>query len=320
MKYDKKFRMGAYYLTKRGKAWYRTWVDGRRVKRASLNTDDYDRAVTLLHDWYVGQLKPVEASDDVKLADVFLRYRTNHADKLTSAKRISFSHKQWLDFLGADVTVTAALKIERQEAFMEHLKDSYAAGTIKRTMTDGRSALNRAWRRGELTRMPNVLMPKVGKVPPKGRPLSIDELAKLYQASNPNMQRFIKWSLGTAARPDAILDLDYVQVRDGLINLLPEGREQTKKVRPIVRQPCQLATTLSEGPVVSFHGDAVKSIRTAWRLARTRAGLDAKVQPYSLRHTCARWMRQQGVDAWQVATQLGHKLEGMSTTEIYTAY
>ena len=187
VKYDKRFRMGAYYLTQRGKAWYRTWLDGRVVRRASLNTDDHAQAIQLLTDWYVAQLRPVEAPQAAKLADVFLRYRARHSAVLTSAKRIKWSHDLWLAFHGNDVTVGVALKIERQEAFMAHLKEKYAAGTIKRTMTDGRSALNRAWRRGELTSQPNVLMPKVGKVQPKGRPLSVEELAKLYAASNANM-------------------------------------------------------------------------------------------------------------------------------------
>jgi integrase len=320
LKYEKRFRVGKYYLSKRGPAWYRTWVDGRRVHRVSLHTSDYEQACQLLTDWFVREVSPRQDKPDIRLADVFTRYRAKHGDKLVSGKRIAWSHGLWLDFHGQEVSVTDALKIDRQEAFIEHLRDKYSPGTIKRTMTDARSALNRAWRRGELPSQPNVLMPKVGKPQPKGRPLSVDELARLYQTSNPSMREFIKWSLGTAARPDAILDLDYRQVQDGLINLLPDGREQTKKVRPIVRCPSFVACEGSEGPVVSFHGERVKSIRTAWRLARKRAGLDDKVQPYSLRHTCARWMRQQGVDAWQVATQLGHKLEGMSTTEIYTAY
>jgi integrase len=53
-------------------------------------------------------------------------------------------------------------------------------------------------------------------------------------------------------------------------------------------------------------------------VARDAAGLDARVTPYSLRHTAARWMRQQRVSEWDVATQLGHKRPG--STETYTAY
>ena len=53
---------------------------------------------------------------------------------------------------------------------------------------------------------------------------------------------------------------------------------------------------------------------------REAANLDARVVPYSLRHTLARWLRSQGVEAFQVSSQLGHRTEGASTTEIYAPY
>jgi integrase len=62
----------------------------------------------------------------------------------------------------------------------------------------------------------------------------------------------------------------------------------------------------------------VASIKRAWNVAREAAGLDERVTPYSLRHTAARWMRQQRASEWDVATQLGHKRPG--TTETYIAF
>ena len=51
-----------------------------------------------------------------------------------------------------------------------------------------------------------------------------------------------------------------------------------------------------------------------------RADLDAEVNPYSLRHTMARWLRKEGVPAWEVAAQLGHKQREFNTTEIYAPF
>ena len=48
--------------------------------------------------------------------------------------------------------------------------------------------------------------------------------------------------------------------------------------------------------------------------------LGGQVQPYSLRHTVARWLRKEGVPAWQVAAQLGHSVSAHSMTERYASY
>jgi hypothetical protein len=53
---------------------------------------------------------------------------------------------------------------------------------------------------------------------------------------------------------------------------------------------------------------------------REAAELDATVNPYSIRHTVARWMRQNGVPAWEVAAQLGHKSRDYRTAELYAAF
>ena len=61
-------------------------------------------------------------------------------------------------------------------------------------------------------------------------------------------------------------------------------------------------------------------INKAWRGMREAAGLEGDVNPYSVRHTVARWMRQHGVPAWEVAAQLGHKSREYRTTELYAAF
>ncbi|MEA2829489.1 MAG: hypothetical protein QOF22_237, partial [Bradyrhizobium sp.] len=99
------------------------------------------------------------------------------------------------------------------------------------------------------------------------------------------------------------------------------GRTQTKKRRPVVKMPpflhAVLWTRRGEGPVISYEGKAVKSVRTAWRQARKRAGLDPSVTLYSWRHTLSRWMRSRGVDKWEVQGQLGHR---GGVTERYAEY
>jgi len=163
-----------------------------------------------------------------------------------------------------------------------------------------------------------------------GRPMELEEVARLFDAAGTESLRlFIIYALATGARPDAILDLSLAQcdVKNRLINLLPEGREQTTKHRPIVKIP-EVIVPLTERLIatdgkqfVIGNGDKPqKSIRRAWRNARAASNLDDRVQPYGLRHTIARWLRQAGVDAWQVSAQLGHKRSELSITEIYAPH
>jgi hypothetical protein len=88
-------------------------------------------------------------------------------------------------------------------------------------------------------------------------------------------------------------------------------------INPLGEQTEPVAVRRGEGPVISFEGKAVKSVRTAWRQARKRAGLDSSVTLYSWRHTLSRWMRSHGVDKWEVQGQLGHR---GGVTERYAEY
>ena len=114
-------------------------------------------------------------------------------------------------------------------------------------------------------------------------------------------------------------DTAQLDFENRLIELNPHGRMQTKKIRPIVKMPETLALVLEGAPndhLFTYKGKPVKCVRTAWRNLRDKCGLDDAVQPYSLRHTMARWLRKSGVSAWETAAQLGHKSREHRTTEI----
>jgi hypothetical protein len=150
--------------------------------------------------------------------------------------------------------------------------------------------------------------------------MEIEELRLFYHtAQTEHLRRFILWVLGTAARPSAVLDLhsDQIDAKNGVIDLNPRGRKQTKKIRPAVKLPRQLAPMITEGFQIVFRGRRVSSIKNAWRKQRARCHFDDMVNPYSLRHTIARHLRASGVPAWDVSAQLGHKKKERSITEIY---
>jgi integrase len=182
------------------------------------------------------------------LAEVFVRHYSQHAEKLQSYKRVRYSLELWLEFFG-EAAVSDLHDIARQEAFHDWLrKKNLSPGSINRTLADGRSAINRAWKRGEVVSVPFVQTVEAKKnAPPMGRPLDVKEIAALIDAAPARLRDFIFWMVGTGARPDAILDLTWEQVnrRDGVVQLNPPGRPQTSKYRPSVRLPKNLLPLVS---------------------------------------------------------------------------
>jgi integrase len=62
---------------------------------------------------------------------------------------------------------------------------------------------------------------------------------------------------------------------------------------------------LARKVVVEWNGNAVKSVRKGFEAAVRAAGLGADVTPHILRHTCATWLMQKGVNLWDAAGFLG---------------
>ncbi len=322
----REFQVGDYWLSQRdgSPAWYRTSYDAktRRTSRVSLGTESLEQAQVALTEWYLLNRKPVdEAPQEALLADVLRRYYSEHGSKTRSKAQANVAVNHWLDFWET-ATVADVRDIKKQEEFHAYLfKRDITPAAVNRIIGVGKAALNRAWKRGELQQPPYVARVKETTVAPRGRPMTVDELRLLYHHASPHLKTFIRWMLGTAARPEAIVTLHSSQVShaDKTIRLNPEGRAQNKKRRPVIRLPDALAGEKFDGLLISFKGEAVGSIKTAWAAARRRADLDEECKPYSLRHTASKWMRKHGVSMDEVGQQLGHREKGNAVTSIYTA-
>ena len=330
------FQVGNYWLSQRSgsPAWYRTWfdVDSRQTRRISLGTADFVEAKQRLTDWFI--LENTKTKDPialVTLAEVFARFYEHHGQTLVSASDIRRTLTYWLDFHG-EATVADATEQATQRRFSDWLskEKGLAPSSVRRALLTGKSALNWAWKRGEIEQPPYIALVAPPKPKPKGRPLEIEEVARLFACCQQvHVAVFMAFMLGTAGRTTAVMELtlDQIDLRRGLIDLNPPGRQQNNKYRPQVRLPDQLrpyierrAASGKDGSLVTIGGQSVQSVKKAWRTLRTAAEMDAEVQAYSLRHTMARWLRLQSVPAWEVAAQLGHKAAEYSTTEIYAPF
>jgi integrase len=324
------FQVGDWWLSQRdgSPAWYATFYDAaaKRSRRISLGTDHFEQARQRLLERYLDEHRPQQApAETVALADIVLDYHKKHGSEARSAVSIRKSCAYWVEFFG-DASIAEATKPPRLDAFIAYLTaQGHATAYVQRILGVGKAALRRAWQRGEIASAPYIPSIKVEYGEPLGRPLKVPELAALLTAAPNHLRLMLMILIGTACRPEAALQLTGAQLdfEDRLIDLNPRGRAQTKKFRPVVKMPDALATTLlhaSEGRLITFRGQPVIKINKAWRGMREAAGLESDVNPYSVRHTVARWMRQHGVPAWEVAAQLGHKSRDYRTTELYAAF
>ena len=319
-RYSKGFRCGEWYLSKRDNSdtWYRTRGTGGKSERISLQTTDEQEAKRRLVAWYAAHGEgPLDRA--ATLSEVLLGYYEGHGKFIVSADDVRISSRYWLDFFG-DVPAPDVSGHEPITRFKGWLKrKGHSDNYVNRVLSVGRAALMRAYERGLIKHPPIVKGIKGAEGPPRGRPLEPHEIRHLLQGPE-HLRRFVLLSLATGARPDAVLGLEWEQIGATSIHLNPVGRTQTKKRRAVVPVCPALAELLiswgrSSGPVITFRGRRLRRIKTTWEKARV--GLSEGCNPYSLRHTVARWLRSQSVPVWEVAALLGHKMQGHSVTEIY---
>ncbi|SOR32538.1 Integrase family protein [Methylorubrum extorquens] len=322
---------GRFWLDKRSNspAYCICWLEGRQVRRKSTGTDDLDAAIRVLKAHYLSEDSPeVQDVSRVPLADVVQAYYLQHGQHLPAAKWLRYAVAHWVRFFGETISVWNATRPPRIERFIDDLRErGLKPSSINAVLTAGKAALNRSWRRGELTRQIHVPSIKVTRMQPKGRPLSVEECAAWLDASAPHFHTLLFVCLATGSRPEAVKELRWEQVdfEDGLLHLNPEEREQTSKHRPVVKMPPILIAYMRQLPresdfVVSYRGRPVDRYYTALGEGRKRAGLDERVNLYSARHTVARWMRKERVPIEEISGQLGHRVRGFAITEIYAAY
>lgn len=257
------------------------------------------------------------------LSTVLIRYMHQHGGNLASKDSASRGVDLWNEFFGPAATV-AEVTIPRQEEFMKWLTGGeYSDGYVRRMLGVGKSAMNRAWKRGEITQVPFVDLPPIGEAYPHYA--TRNQIVRLLNAEMPeHIWAYFLVRLCTACRGDAARDLQrfQVDVDAGLVHLNPPGRRQTKKYRPTVpllpALAAYLAVTNPQAHVVNWHGRHIKSIKTTWRKLRERALLPGWFVPKTLRHTLATWLRQRGVPAWDVSGLLGHHAGG--TTDTYAKF
>jgi integrase len=263
------------------------------------------------------------------LARVLTLYYQEYAKAIPSGRIVPEHMRIWLEFWQA--ATLAEMTLDRQVQFRAWLATErrYANSTIKRILTTGAAAVNRAWKTG-IIRYPVKIIEVEGSTEakePRGRALTPGEIAKLFDAIEQEpLFRYCLILLATYCRAEPPHDLRGagLDFRHRLIFLNPRGRPQNKKYRPTVKMPWFIAEHFAGiGPddyLLTGTPTPVKDLKKGFYLAVERAGLEGKVTRTSFRHTGGRWLRAQGVKPWEAGAQLGHRKVYGSTTETYAPY
>lgn len=320
------FKLGPYSIERRkGTAnWQRAWLDDRGVKqRASLGTSDFEQATINLARWFVehGKIRNLSPAD-APIAQVLERYLARHGRNIPSKDTAKRSVAIWIEFWGH--RTVSGMTVDAQEEFLAWLRaKGYSEGYVRRVLGVGQAALNRAWKRQEVTEVPWVELPPIGE--PYPHTASREQLAAFLNAipANSHLWVYCLIRMATGCRGDAALDLQPFQIdwAANLIRLNPEGRQQTKKYRPVVPLTARLRLELESidaAYYVNWHGRKIASIKKAWAKVRIEAKLPVWFAPKVLRHTVATELRRRGVPHWEVSGQIGHKKAG--TSEIYAKF
>jgi integrase len=150
------------------------------------------------------------------------------------------------------------------------------------------------------------------------------------RAVGQHVARFILVGIYSGTRSSAIcgaalmptVGRGYVDLERGLFYRRAIGRRQTRKRQPPVKLAPRLLAHLrrwkrlglSKKAVVEWNGEAVTSVRKGFESAVLAAKLSPKITPHILRHTCATWLMQSGVDLWDAAGFLGMTVRQLEDT------
>jgi integrase len=331
-------QIGEYWLSKKPErsapedSWCRTWYDKkkRQTCRESLGTSDDKEASRRLAAWASLNERPKNAqSENILIDQLLLFYWHDWAEKGPSAETIRHELAVWQTWWAAKTM--AEVTPENLRLFREFLASKgLKVSTIDKYMTTGKAAFNHAVEQGMLQIAPRIQMMETPEQkaarPPLGRPLNIDEMARFIDAiRQPHLLIFTIILANTMARTSAILELTRSQYdsEHHTVALNPEGRVQTKKRRPTLLVAPNLRPWLDRlmappDRYITWSGEPVGDIKTAWAVALKKSRLEGKVNRYSFRHGMARQLRLRGIHLDDIGTGLGHKHKGANaTTAIY---
>ncbi len=304
--------------------YYVSWYDEetRQTRRRTLKTKSGIEAEKIAE-----QLEKNAVTGDPKTfldkrpitttGEVLHYYKKERVPKIRSGEAATSAIENYLRPAFGNIPVAVLRKRDIRRVLDRLVDEGHKISYVSRIASVLRAAFNLAIEDEEIPAAPVV--PEIrGEAEMeaeelRGRELTIVEVARLFDAtSDLHVLNYNIGEINTAARPEALLELVAEQIdwQHNLFFMNPKGRVQTKKVRPIMRISATWAPwlkTVTNGPIVSYRGEAVKSIKTAMRNLVSKAKLPGRVNSTSIRHTLGRYMENVAkVPGREISIFLGH--------------
>jgi integrase len=267
-----------------------------------------------------------------------------HVSLLAAPDRYHYSVRHLTTFFAderragrlGDKVIVSDLTPQLQARFREWRATAGAGGhTISRDLAALRGALVWAWKHQRISKPPPFIADVAAhaRAQPRDRVLSHQEVAAIVDAcaGRPDREhviRFIVIELGTAGRPQAVLELEHtnIDLERNLLDPNQPGRTYARKRRAIVPMAKAVrpwvvgiegklikyrvpVTGGDEGEGAQFFERETKSIKTSWNAACKDAGV-AGATPKTLRHTMLTWLAERGVPYEQRQILAGHSARG----------
>ncbi|CAO4172335.1 site-specific integrase [Methylorubrum populi] len=213
---------------------------------------------------------------------------------------------------------------DMQAALNYYLREGHMRAVVKVPLPEKSPAKERYLERDEAARLLRTML-HMPEMQMRHRGPDTGKVVATSKRPARHLARFLLVGIYTGTRAAAICSAGFVpaegrgwvDLRRGVFHRRPMGKKETTKRQPPVRLPKRLlahirrwaSTPRADGTmpeaVVEFRGKPVGEVNKGFASVVAAAGLGPDVTPHTLRHTCATWMMQAGVDLWQAAAFLG---------------
>jgi integrase len=291
--------------------WWVDWKDqdGKR-QRKSTGTSDKNLAQALAAKWCQQSFleQHFGAIPEVPFQDALLRYAKERKQRNPTTYEASVKYRLQCLLDRFDGLNLSEINARRIDDFASDRRAAVKEATVQRDLSTLRAIMNKSHREGAIGSV--TPFPRMRKQRGRRRWLSIDEERRLLCVAASHLRPLIAFAVDTGGRRSELLRLDWrdVDLEKRLVTFIETKNGEDRSIRLTDRAGKVLADlgAKASGPVFTYQGRAISSVKSAFGRARRKAKID-DLRFHDLRHTFASRLAQQGVPLYEVMNLTGHK-------------